>query len=105
MPGRTTLNYTARHRHERARWQRLLRAGLRLQCACVRTDCPLHRGHCTVIISKDTPFDLGHDDWDRSRWTGPECVGCNRRAGGRQRTGELVRPVPVIRRPATASRW
>jgi hypothetical protein len=33
---------------------------------------------CGERIEPDEPFDLGHDDLDRSRYTGPEHRRCNR---------------------------
>ena len=38
---------------------------------------------CGEIIEPGTAWDLGHDDLDRSRWTGPEHASCNRAAPNR----------------------
>jgi hypothetical protein len=48
---------------------------------------------CEKVIDRDEPWDLGHDDKDRTRYTGPEHVACNRSAGARSRG----------RRPASAA--
>jgi hypothetical protein len=33
---------------------------------------------CGELIDPGEPWDLGHDDHDRNRWTGPEHRRCNR---------------------------
>lgn len=63
--------YDQNHRRLRAKWAKKIRAG-GVRCA-----------RCGHLIGRDTPFDLGHDDTDRSRYTGPEHPSCNRAAGGR----------------------
>ena len=74
--------YDSRHQAERAKYQRQIDRGATFQCACERDDCTRHDGQCTTIIDRSTRWDLGHTD-DRAGWTGPECVPCNRGAGGR----------------------
>jgi hypothetical protein len=39
---------------------------------------------CGSRIKAGEPWDLGHDDDDRTRYRGPEHLGCNRGAGGRR---------------------
>lgn len=68
--------YDGPHQRERARWRPKVEAGL--------VDC----ARCTKWIQPGTPWDLGHDDHDRSIYTGPEHERCNRQAGGRN--GALV---------------
>lgn len=43
--------------------------------------------HCWRCDNPIDPknWDLGHDDWDRSIYRGPECPSCNRSAAGRKR--------------------
>ncbi len=58
--------YGARHKALRKAWSKRVEAG---EVRCAR---------CGKWIRPDEPWDLGHDDFDRSRWTGPEHRGCNR---------------------------
>lgn len=62
--------YGYRHRETRRRWEQRVRAG---GVTCWR---------CRQAISPDDPWDLGHDDHDRTRYRGPEHRHCNRSAGG-----------------------
>ena len=41
---------------------------------------------CGEPIAPGEPWDLGHDDYDRRFYTGPEHQACNRRAPNRLRT-------------------
>lgn len=61
--------YDGAHDRERARWVPKVNAGL--------VDC----ARCGGPIEPGRPWDLGHTD-DRSGWSGPEHVTCNRKAGG-----------------------
>lgn len=61
--------YGPQHRAERRKWERVVASGI---ATCARCDKPIEPGQ---------PWDLGHND-DRTAWTGPECVPCNRGAGG-----------------------
>lgn len=67
--------YDAAHEAERKRWAPHVAAG---QANCHATRC-LHR---TRRIHPGQRWDLGHTP-DRTTWTGPEHMRCNRSAGGR----------------------
>jgi hypothetical protein len=75
MAGLTTARgYGWRHQRVRAAWRPRVDAGL--------VDC----ARCGEPIVPGEPWDLGHDDVDRSRYQGPEHRACNRSAGaGRRR--------------------
>jgi len=40
---------------------------------------------CGEPIEPGTPWDLGHDDYDRTKYSGPEHAACNRGAPSRLR--------------------
>ncbi|MCK8670988.1 hypothetical protein M1M07_07635 [Rhodococcus sp. HM1] len=63
--------YGAAHQRAREAWRPVVQAG-RVRCA--RCGRPIRPGQL---------WDLGHDDRDRRRYTGPEHVGCNRATAGR----------------------
>lgn len=65
----TSRGYGTAHQRERERWAKEVKKG---NAKCFRCDEP---------IDPDGPWDLGHND-DRTAWTGPEHVKCNRAAGG-----------------------
>lgn len=75
--------YGRDHQVERQRWVTILAEVGELPCA--RCQEPIYQGDA---------WDLGHNE-DRTAWTGPECLPCNRGAGavnsnrGRQM---IVRP-------------
>lgn len=83
----TERGYGTAHQRERARWQRKLDSGLVIECArAVIGECK----HPEDLIDATTRWDLGHSD-DRTEWTGPEHVDCNRRAGGANGNRERAR--------------
>lgn len=83
MRGSTVARgYGAVHRAHRDRWAAQLAAGEVIRCACGRNDCPYHDGRCPTLIADGDDWDLGHNA-DRTGYVGPECVSCNRSAGGR----------------------
>lgn len=77
----TARGYGAQHQAQRAKWVPIVKAG--------GVMCARQGPNCTgKPLAPDQPFDMGHDDNDRSKWTGPECIPCNRGAGGHN--GALV---------------
>lgn len=76
-PGRPALSttaagYGAEHRRARAAWAPRVAAG---HVVCAR---------CGLLIAPGDPWDLGHDDADRSKYAGPEHRRCNRATAGRR---------------------
>jgi len=85
----TTKGYGIAHQRERQRWALRVDAGL---VDCFRCHQPIEPGR---------PWDLGHTD-DRTTWTGPEHLSCNRKAGGSN--GALVTNAMRQRDPVRTSR-
>lgn len=69
----TERGYGARHVRLRKRWATAVASG---EAKCWR---------CGQPIKAEEPWDLGHDDDDRTQYRGPEHVACNRGAPGRRR--------------------
>lgn len=72
-PTRQERGYGPAHIRLRRRWDREVRLG-GVRCA-----------RCGGVIVPGEPWDLGHDDQDRSRYIGPEHRRCNRATSGRKR--------------------
>lgn len=70
---RQQRGYDYRHDQLRSRWAPRVAAGA---VKCWR---------CGELIAPDEPWDLGHDDNDRTKYRGPEhAFRCNRSAAGRK---------------------
>lgn len=69
-PTTTQRGYGRTHRALRQRMSALVAAGL---AVCAR---------CREPIEPGEPWDLGHDDFDRSRYAGAEHRACNRATMG-----------------------
>ncbi len=67
----TQRGYGPQHQKLRAQWAVKVARGT-IPCA-----------RCGYVIMRGQAWDLGHDDYDRTRYTGPEHAACNRAAGGR----------------------
>ncbi len=67
----TARGYGHTHRALREQWRPKVEAGT-VPCA-----------RCGRLIGAHEQWDLGHDDHDRSRYTGPEHLRCNRATAGR----------------------
>ena len=65
-PTTARRGYGSVHQTIRARWAPRVATGT-VPCA-----------RCGLVISTAEPWDLGHDDADRSRYSGPEHRACNR---------------------------
>jgi hypothetical protein len=65
--------YGSRHQGLRRAWARKVAAGV----LCVRCGLPIVPGE---------PWDLGHDDYDRNVYTGPEHRACNRATSRKRHT-------------------
>lgn len=68
----TAVEYGGRHKQLRRTLVGVVAAG-GVRCA-----------RCGEEIVPGSPWDLGHDDADRSRYTGPEHRACNRATMGRR---------------------
>jgi hypothetical protein len=79
--GTRLRGYGADHKRLRAIWAKVVESG---DAYCAR---------CGKWISPGSPWDLGHDDKDRTKYKGPEHRKCNRGAPGIAR-GQAANTVP-----------
>ena len=70
----TQRGYGNTHQQLRARWQYRIDSGEPVTC---------WRPGCGRRIT-GTDWHLGHDDHDRSKYRGPECIHCNLSAAGKK---------------------
>lgn len=85
--GTTARGYGHAHQKLRARLAPLVATGA---VACAR---------CGNPIAPTEQWDLGHDDLDRERYSGPEHARCNRATSGRA-PGAVAAPKRVVRVPS-----
>lgn len=78
MATTTERGYDAKHKRIRANIQKRMNASEQFYC-----------WRCTKPINPGEPWDLGHDDNDRTRYMGPEHAGCNR-ATTTHKAGNIV---------------
>jgi hypothetical protein len=76
--------YGSRHRELREQWRPHVEEG---KVICSRCKLPIRQGE---------PWDLGHDDHDRTKYKGPEHMDCNRGASKRPAT----QVTPAVNPPA-----
>lgn len=70
----TQRGYGSSHQRLRAHWQHRINTGEVI--TCWRPDCGRR--------ITGTDWHLGHDDNDRSKYRGPECITCNLSAAGKK---------------------
>ena len=87
--GRTKQKSASRARSRRSRDYGVVHRAIRRKLAPVVAAGLAHCVRCGELISAGSAWDLGHDDFDRSRWTGPEHPKCNRGAPHRERVSRV----------------
>jgi hypothetical protein len=80
-PNSSARGYGHEHRKRRKLWEPRVERG---EVCCWR---------CGKWIAPGEDWDLGHDDYDRSVWRGPECYLCNRATNGRGKNRRRVQPL------------
>jgi len=73
--------YGAPHQAQRKRWAKFVATG---EVCCAR---------CGLWIQPGEPWDLGHQDHDLARWSGPEHRRCNRRTSTHASNGPRGTPL------------
>jgi hypothetical protein len=92
-PSSAARGYGVKHQRQRKDWAALVESGA---VSCRRCGRPIPPG---------SPWDLGHDDVDRSLPAAPEHAACNRATRGRGTTTSPigVRPLGSVKRPEPGS--
>jgi hypothetical protein len=91
-PNPATGRYCTQHNREadKARGSREARGYTNAHRELRKAFIPEHQAgtltcwRCKQIIPANEPFDLGHDDEDRTIYRGPEHTRCNRSAAGKR---------------------
>lgn len=92
----TQRGYGSGHKRMRAQWAPKVATGT---VTCWR---------CGELIAPDDPWDLGHDDDDRSIYRGPEHAGpCNRSAAAKRSNRRRAKHRSAAQRPRLnpSRRW
>lgn len=98
LASNTARGYGIAHIRARERYARAMDRDGPIRCACTRPECARHDElQCPEMLDNDRDWDLGHTD-DRTAWTGPECVPCNRGAGARRATQVRVQAQKLVKR-------
>ncbi len=79
----STRGYGRLHQSIRAEYQGRMDRGELFEC-----------WRCGIELDPSA-WHLGHDDGDRSRYQGPECIPCNTATAGRLPRGQTVPPAPT----------
>lgn len=93
-PSPARRGYGPRHRQLREHWTPLVAAG-RVQCSA--PVCLIEKQTGSRRIARGHEWDLGHDETDRRKYSGPQHMQCNRgqaRRSPTKRTPAISPPAP-----------
>lgn len=103
LPGRPSTaarGYGKRHQELRAQWAPYVEAG---RVDCTAPVCIVAGAGGSRRIARGAPWDLGHDETDRRKYSGPQHQECNRSQSRRSRVNPLPAIDPVA--PFDPSAW